>query len=295
MPEMPGDLSTPDAAPDYASNPGLKEALVSNSFWMLGRELCNQINIVLGFANLSPKHRDCVQTDFDDPAYRVRPDWLPASAVGAPLRLSLAEFAKLDLTRPNNRKKVYHVTCSGNGNDTLELEGTVEYVAIVTDCEIRGKKGGGTKTTGNGKDKKKGSQEAEETAPSLTLSNVLLMSTALGKGGDARKRRSAHTIQFPQGAVIGTAECGEADGGVRVYAYASVKAPAQVTYDGLQIVTEASVELAAQQTATEGGLSGGLNVLAGDDFTMTANSRIGTCAEGNGSAAFTTRRYSIAY
>ncbi len=258
-----------------SGNPGLYEALSEQSIPAIGIEICNHINIVLDFVGEMPffPADACAREDFDNPAFRVRPDWLKpawledvkvyqgkgggkkkgggASADGG----SVADFEALDLSDPANQGNVFHVKCGGKGK--LSLSGRIENVAIITDCAIALKKQGGN----------------------VELSNVVLLTTD----------SSNKAVTLPQGAVIGTATCGERDGGVRIYSVGDITGPAQITYDGVQFVTAGSMKLAAQQSN-----SAGITVLAGQDVTYTANSMIGNCAAGNASAAVTTRRYAIA-
>ncbi len=281
------DGYVPPPYPDGTSNPGMYEALRSYSIPSLELELCNQINIVLSYAGTETDEpmrfldadgggvNDCRTSDFDeaDPR-RMRPDWLAKEKVGDPKFIQEKAFQDLVDTGTLKTGELYYVDCGGGGNKTIDLQGVIENVGIITNCQFSGKKV-----------KQNGELVDDTSAKDLVLSNALLMSTAVGGGKNPRDKA---TIQFPSNAQIGTAACGAADGGVRIYGMASVKFPADGLYNGAQFVTEGSVKMSAQQDGYNG-----INVLAGDNVDYTSAGRMGICPAENGSAAITTRRSSL--
>ena len=292
----------PGLVPDpysSSSNDGLYEALMVQDMFNLELEICNQLNIVMSYVDpVAPPEpwrfldydgdgtNDCATEDFTQPDFTVLPHWMRESAfdagtIGNPVEIKNTDFEALDLTLAENQNKLYFVTCTANGgkNGTLELEGVIENIAIVTECRVDGKK----VKVGN-------ELEDDPDAKALSMSNVLLMSTAVGQ--NKKDPADKNTITFPGNAEIGTAVCSgngtEAEGSVRIYGLGSIKFPASGRISGAQIVVEGDIEMAA-----DAGIDG-INALAGGDITYTSNAKLAGCPAGNDGSAFTTRQYRVA-
>jgi len=269
-PDMYNDIVVP--AGDYASNPGLPEAMREVS---LDPRMVNHVDeIMLDMLTMEsyvmPNYINTGSSDgsnsstgvVDAPLYYVSEGMVEGEETG----IWTYDFANLETG------KIYHITCpeglldqNGEAERTTAVvpPGTVlNQVVIISDCPIHFSQG-------------------------VSLSDVVVAVLDAGNDGNTSdvggNGNSGHgaagvessNISFAAKAQLGTADNCAPGGGVQIFTNASVKFASTTTYNGVQIVAAGDVHLGARDMGING-----INVQAGHDITLTSNNAFGICSGG---------------
>ena len=145
--------------------------------------------------------------------------------------------------------KIYKVNCS-SPNKLIKLPSgvVIKNVVIITDCNI-------------------------QASHAAAIENALIASSALGNGQDGTNQ---DTISLSSDASLGASEfcTNGGDGGVEIYALASVHIAAKLDVRGLRVVVGGDFSLTAQGDVE------GISVQAMDRLEATAGGDFGLCPNG---------------
>ena len=145
--------------------------------------------------------------------------------------------------------KIYNVSCS-SPNKLIKLPGgvTIKNVVIITECNI----------------------QANNAA---AIENALIASSALGNGKDGTDQ---NTINLASDASLGAADFCDSggNGGVQIFAMASVHIAAKLDVNGLRAVVGGDFDMTAGNDVE------GVSIQAMDRITATAGGEYGLCANG---------------
>jgi hypothetical protein len=146
--------------------------------------------------------------------------------------------------------RVYVATCKSSKALKLPTDVTISNVVIIANCPIQASNG-------------------------LILENVVIASTAKGKGNDPLAKSA---VNLASAARLGATDfCDFGIGGVEVYALASAQVAAKLGMNGLRAVVGGDFQFAAQGNAL------GVSVQAGNDIIFPADgkgSTFGLCPLG---------------
>jgi hypothetical protein len=144
---------------------------------------------------------------------------------------------------------VYHIQCQPNKTVGIPGGTILSNVVIVADCLV-------------------------SSGADVTLTNVLLASTAVGDAGNDNPLNKVN-INFAASAQLGIPDNCAPGGGVQIFSAASVKFSSTTSYDGVQIVAAGNIELGARDMGVNG-----ISAQAGGSIYLTANNEFGLCSGG---------------
>lgn len=143
---------------------------------------------------------------------------------------------------------VYEVTCGNPSPFSLPSGIPIKDVAIITNCSIHGTQGG-------------------------AIENALIASSAVGNGQDPTDNH-AIDLNSDQNIGSGTYCSSGGEGGVQMYALASIHVAAKLKVSGLRAVVGGDFQITAQADIE------GISVEAMDEITATSGGSFGLCPNG---------------